>query len=167
MELVAVHLREIFNPVQQRRPLPATGRTSLTWHTTSVSARQAILPHPKKYDVQLSFLPPFMCHSRWVKRAEYCGWKLHIREAFWWSWKPINWSTNLSRTYWNRRCVAMCTTPAATLPCSQPCIAAQSLSLKGHSNTVHKMRGISSLAEELLASPTALCCMELIGWLVS
>ena len=58
MELVAVRLREIFNPVQQRRAFPATGRTSLKWHRTSVSARQGILSHPKKHDVTLSFMSP-------------------------------------------------------------------------------------------------------------
>ena len=46
MELVAVRMREIFNPLQQRWPHPATSRTSFSWHTTSVSARQRNPPPP-------------------------------------------------------------------------------------------------------------------------
>jgi len=51
-------------------------------------------PSKKKHEVILSFLRPFMCQSGkgnqkgWIKRAEYCGWKLHVREAFWWGWQP-------------------------------------------------------------------------------
>jgi len=85
MELIAVRLCEIFSPVQQRRALPATSRTSLTRHTTSVSAPQAIPPHPNKHDVTHPSYPSCATHSRgWNKTAEYCGCKLHVREAFRW-----------------------------------------------------------------------------------
>jgi hypothetical protein len=74
-------------------------------------------PSPPKETWRHTFIPPSLHVSQlgkakwkeWVKRAEYCGCKWHVWEAFWWSWKPINCLKNVSVTIG----------PDAASPCAQ------------------------------------------------